>query len=107
MTPCLRCSHVNAPNQKFCGECGAPLHGQAHAKTGYTPPHLAKGALSYRFALEGERKLVTVMFCDIANSTQIAARIGAEAMHERLNRFFELTLAKVHRIHRRTSGSGR
>ena len=97
MTQCRRCSHVNAPNQKFCGECGAPLHGQAHAKTGYTPPHLAQGALSYRFALEGERKLVTVMFCDIANSTQIAARIGAEAMHQRLNRFFELTLAKVHR----------
>jgi class 3 adenylate cyclase/tetratricopeptide (TPR) repeat protein len=97
MTHCFRCGQVNAPNQKFCGECGVPLHGQARPEAGYTPPHLARGALSYRFALEGERKLVTVMFCDIANSTEIAARVGAEAMHQRLNRFFELTLAKVHR----------
>src|SRR6185503_8689230 len=49
------------------------------------------------FALEGERKLVTVMFCDIANSTPIAERVGAEAMHGLLNRFFELALAEVHR----------
>ena len=37
------------------------------------------------------------MFCDIANSTQLAARVGAEAMHALLNRFFELALAEVHR----------
>jgi class 3 adenylate cyclase/tetratricopeptide (TPR) repeat protein len=49
-----------------------------------------------RSALEGERKLVTVMFCDIANSTQLAARVGAEAMHALLNRFLELALAEVH-----------
>jgi class 3 adenylate cyclase/tetratricopeptide (TPR) repeat protein len=50
-----------------------------------------------RSALEGERKLVTVLFCDITNSTPLAARLGAEAMHTLLNRFFELALAEVHR----------
>ena len=63
----------------------------------YTPPHLADKILASRFALEGERKLVTVMFCDIANSTPLAASVGAEAMHGLLNRFFELALAEVHR----------
>jgi class 3 adenylate cyclase len=37
------------------------------------------------------------MFCDIANSTPLAARVGAESMHGLLNRFFELALAEVHR----------
>jgi len=35
---------------------------------------------------------VTVLFCDIANSTPLAARLGPEVMHTLLNRFFELAL---------------
>ncbi len=51
-----------------------------------------------RSALEGERKQVTVLFCDMANSTELAKRIGAEAMHGLLNVFFELAGAEVHRL---------
>jgi class 3 adenylate cyclase/tetratricopeptide (TPR) repeat protein len=103
MIRCIRCAHDNPVAHKFCGECGTPLQRQAASNaaespsSAYTPPHLARGALSCRFALEGERKLVTVMFCDIANSTPLAARLGAEAMHGLLNRFFERALAEVHR----------
>jgi class 3 adenylate cyclase/predicted ATPase len=63
----------------------------------YTPPHLAEKILTSRSALEGERKQVTVLFCDLANSTAIAERIGPENMHTLLNRFFELALEEVHR----------
>jgi class 3 adenylate cyclase/tetratricopeptide (TPR) repeat protein len=63
----------------------------------YTPQHLAEKILITRSALEGERKQVTVLFCDLANSTTIAERIGPEAMHTLLNRFFELALDEVHR----------
>ena len=103
MIHCPSCSHMNPVAQKFCGECGARLLAAvdldpANAPApSYTPPHLARDLLTSRFALEGERKLVTVMFCDIANSTPLAARVGAEAMHGLLNRFFELALAEVHR----------
>jgi class 3 adenylate cyclase/tetratricopeptide (TPR) repeat protein len=47
--------------------------------------------------LEGERKQVTVFFCDIANSTPLAERLGPETMHRLLNQFFELALDEVHR----------
>ena len=50
-----------------------------------------------RVALEGERKLVTVLFCDVVGSTGLAERLGPEAMHGLLSRFFELALAEVHR----------
>ncbi|HLC40552.1 MAG TPA: adenylate/guanylate cyclase domain-containing protein, partial [Methylomirabilota bacterium] len=45
----------------------------------------------------GERKMVTVLFCDLQGSTPLAERIGPERMHDLLNRFFELALAAVHR----------
>ena len=63
----------------------------------YTPKHLAEKILTSRSALEGERKQVSVLFCDLANSTPIAERIGPEAMHTLLNRFFEVSLNAVHR----------
>jgi class 3 adenylate cyclase len=96
---CPSCLQDNLESQKFCGECGARLNPAPELphSASYTPPHLADRILTSRSALEGERKLVTVLFCDIANSTQLAARVGADAMHVLLNRFFELALAEVHR----------
>jgi class 3 adenylate cyclase len=63
----------------------------------YTPKHLAEKILTSRSALEGERKQVTVLFCDLASSTATAEKIGPEAMHTLLNRFFALALDAVHR----------
>ncbi len=62
----------------------------------YTPRHLAQRILTTRSTLEGEHKRVTVLFCDIVNSTALAARLGEERMYELLNRFFEHALEEVH-----------
>ena len=62
----------------------------------YTPPHLAERILKTRSALEGERKQVTVIFCDIVGSTALAEAVGPEAMHALLNEFFEVVLDIVH-----------
>jgi hypothetical protein len=51
-----------------------PAQVQDRAPLSYTPKHLADKILTTRSALEGERKQVTVLFCDIANSTPLAAR---------------------------------
>jgi hypothetical protein len=75
----------------------APAPDPARDPLSYTPKHLAEKILTSRSALEGERKQVTVLFCDLANSTPIAERIGPEAMHTLFNRFFELSLNEVHR----------
>ena len=62
----------------------------------YTPPHLAEKILRSRAALQGERKQVTVLFCDLANSTGMAEQLGAETMHDFLNQFFKHALNAVH-----------
>lgn len=98
---CLACGFVMPAAQKFCGECGVRLDvvlpDTAVPDRSYTPPHLAQKILLTRSALEGERKLVTVLFCDIAESTPLSDRIGPDRMHKVLNAFFEVTLAEVHR----------
>ena len=60
----------------------------------YSQTHLAEQAATARGAIEGERKQATVLFCDIANLTALAERIGAEAMHALLNKFFEFALGE-------------
>ena len=61
------------------------------------PRHIAEQILTSASAIEGERKQVSVLFCDLVESTALAARLGPEAMHALLNRFFELALDEVHR----------
>jgi class 3 adenylate cyclase len=85
-------SRVRAP----CGAV-ATSQGRFTAPESYTPRHLAEKILTSKSALEGERKRVTVLFCDIANSTPLAERLGAEAMHDLLDGFFELALDEIHR----------
>ncbi len=103
---CPSCGQPVVGGKKFCRACGAALELSATSAAGeprfaspgrYTPKHLAEKILTSRSTLEGERKQVTVLFCDIADSTGLAERIGPEAMHALLNRFFDLALAEVHR----------
>ncbi len=120
---CPQCGTENPPGFRFCGECGRALGAaepvpqpapspkplvlaaeQAERPSAppegprsYTPAHLAEKILQSRAALEGERKQVTVLFCDLVNSTALADRLGPEIMHLLLNQFFELALAEVHR----------
>jgi hypothetical protein len=75
----------------------APATVREREPLSYTPRHLAEKILTSRSVLEGERKQVTVLFCDLANSTALAERLGPEAMHTLLNQFFELALGEVHR----------
>jgi len=58
-----------------------PMPTQERVPLAYTPRHLAEKILTSRAALAGERKQVTVLFCDLANSTALAERLGPEAMH--------------------------
>ncbi len=102
---CPACGQANLAANRFCDGCGAalkpaeaPKAAETPSPRAYTPAHLAQKILTSRSALEGERKQVTVLFCDLANSTELAQRLGAEAMHNTLSAFFELALAEVHQV---------
>jgi class 3 adenylate cyclase/tetratricopeptide (TPR) repeat protein len=99
---CAQCGAPLGERASFCGACGAPLAAATPERFSspgaYTPRYLAERILTSRAAIEGERKQVTVLFCDLANSTPLAELVGPEAMHGLLNGFFDLALREVHRF---------
>lgn len=64
----------------------------------YTPKHLAEKILTTRSALEGERRVVTVLFTDTAGFTAFAEKLDPEDVHSIMDRCFELITAAVHRF---------
>src|SRR5262245_47535915 len=86
---CPSCGAGNPPEHRFCGHCGAPLDP-------LPPPHAAEGGVGAPL-LPGEMKQVTVLFCDIVNSTPLTERLGPEAMRDLVHEFLEASLAEVRR----------
>jgi len=101
---CPHCGHLLPPTARFCNGCGHDLHNShpsnpfdaSHPRS-YTPPFLADKILTSRSALEGERKLVTVLFADVAHYTGIASRLGPERVHQVLNGCFKILLDEIHK----------
>jgi len=92
---CPVCGAPVLHGNRFCDVCGAPLGAGSALRP--VPRPLADKVRASRGLLEGERKQVTVMFCDIVRSMILAEELGPEAMHTLLNEFFDLALGVVHR----------
>jgi len=121
---CPACRTANPPTNKFCSECGQRLTGAAAAPAAttpaspvaaatpvapaatsarfaspeaYTPRHLAEKILTSKGAIEGERKIVTVMFSDVSGFTAMSEKLDPEDVHAIMDRVFEVILEAVHR----------
>ncbi len=100
---CRSCGGELRPTAKFCDECATPVAVQEVATPradlrAYTPRHLAEKILSGRSALEGERKLVTVLFADVKGSMDLAEQLDPEEWHKILDGFFQILTDGVHRF---------
>ncbi len=99
---CQSCGSELRPAAKFCDECATPvargLGPTLPEPRDYTPKHLADKILTSRSALEGERKLVTVLFADVKSSMELAGELDPEEWHAILDRFFEILTSGVHRF---------
>jgi class 3 adenylate cyclase/tetratricopeptide (TPR) repeat protein len=69
MTVCSACGHELPEGAKFCHECGAPVAPAAPRRE--------------------QRKTVTVLFCDVAGSTELGEAADPEALRAVLARYFE------------------
>jgi class 3 adenylate cyclase/tetratricopeptide (TPR) repeat protein len=68
---CPQCGAENAPAAKFCGDCGAELSPPVQ------PPVPEASPVQLR-EVAGERRHLTVLFCDLVGSTGIAAQLDPE-----------------------------
>ena len=106
---CSNCGFANAPNFKFCGECGndltlspepAPKDLSFDEKLDkiqrYLPKGLTEKILSQRDRIEGERRYVTVMFCDMEGFTSMVEKLGPEEAYSIMDEVYEILIHKVH-----------
>jgi class 3 adenylate cyclase/tetratricopeptide (TPR) repeat protein len=106
---CSKCRHLNPPEGKFCEECGANLTlppVQAPKTLSfdekltkiqkYLPEGLTEKILSQRDRIEGERRHLTVMFCDMQGFTPLSEMLGIEEAYAIMDQVYEILIHKVH-----------
>ena len=113
---CPACGARVEPSWGFCPECGraqgpaAPVAAERASVANTARPaddpdvrlarHIPE-TLASRIrssgAIAGERKRVTVFFCDLVGSTAIAESLDPEVYRELLDRYLELVFAEIYR----------
>jgi len=101
---CPKCGRSNPTSKKFCDKCGHSL-GESKAALPvdytqpqtYTPKFLADKILTARSSIEGERKLVTVLFTDVAGYTSMSEKLDPEEVHQIMDGCFKLLMDEIHR----------
>jgi class 3 adenylate cyclase/tetratricopeptide (TPR) repeat protein/energy-coupling factor transporter ATP-binding protein EcfA2 len=101
---CPECGKVNPFGSKFCNQCGYDLRKPKETTPvdydqpqSYTPKFLADKILTTRSSIEGERKLVTVLFADVANYTSISEKLDPEEVHQIMDGCFKILMNEIHR----------
>jgi len=62
----------------------------------YMPQGLTEKILAQKSKIEGERKQVTVMFCDMVGYTALSEEIGPEDAYSIMDQVYEILIYKVH-----------
>jgi class 3 adenylate cyclase/tetratricopeptide (TPR) repeat protein len=73
---CASCGAENREGARFCDSCGAALAAKPTRE---------------------QRKVVTVLFCDVAGSTALSERLDPEAMRAVMSRYFDVARAAIER----------
>ncbi len=116
---CTACGTENAPERRFCADCGAglaiacaSLHAanEARRDSAASAVHLSTGRQSRRASPRpaspwpaGERRQLTLLFCDLCQSTALSDRLDPEDMREVLEAYRQRCAAALDplRRHRR------
>ncbi len=105
---CPKCKVENPEGARYCNQCGAFLDSEdlqmalpqsfeeKIAKIQrYLPQGLTTKILNQRERIEGERKHVTVMFCDMAGFMPLVERLGPEAAYMIIDEVYEIMIQHV------------
>ncbi len=79
---CRQCGRANSFRQAYCDHCGASL--------ALLPPPISTSA-------PGERRHLTVMFCDLVGSTPLGERLDPEELHDVIRTYQEAAARAIER----------
>jgi class 3 adenylate cyclase/tetratricopeptide (TPR) repeat protein len=100
----------NREEARFCDSCGQNISIIRSEKTSstisyadqlsrikkYLPRGLAEKVLAQRDKIEGERKQVTVLFCDMKGFTPLSEKLGPDTMYDVMDQVYEILMRQVH-----------
>jgi ribosomal protein L40E len=90
---CAKCGSGNPPGASFCGDCGATLFQPTAAPPSSQP--LGVERVESRKVPEGERRQLTVMFCDVIGSTPLSERLDPEELRELMRSYQEVCVRAI------------
>ncbi len=91
--PCPRCGADLPATAKFCPECGAPA---AQGESVPRPP--ARPSPDSDVTFPGERRQLTVLFCDLVGSTPLSQQLDAEEWRDVLAQYQQAASRAVTRF---------
>jgi class 3 adenylate cyclase/tetratricopeptide (TPR) repeat protein len=107
---CPSCRFESPEEMRFCGNCGRALNDPAEQSPQrltleeklnriqpYIPKSLTKRILAQKDKIEGERRQVTILFCDMAGFTSLTEKLGPEETFVLMDRVFGVLIHKIHR----------
>ena len=65
----------------------------------YLPEGIIEKILNQKYKIEGERKQVTVMFCDMEGFTYLVDKLGPEAAYQIMDQVYEILIHNVHNFY--------
>jgi class 3 adenylate cyclase/tetratricopeptide (TPR) repeat protein len=97
---CPKCGSENPLEARFCGDCGAALSQPAAAPhtTGGAPAPIIFEDGQPREISEGERRHLTVLFCDLVGSTEIASHLDPEQWREIVGEYHSAAAQAIERF---------
>jgi len=96
---CTSCGAANEPGEKFCGGCGAQLQGvKGFGVTGLRDPNLTPNPLTPNPLPAGERRQLTVLFCDLVGSTPLSQQLDAEEWRDVIAQYQQAASGTVTRF---------
>ena len=106
---CPECSTSNPIQYRFCSECGYGLAVSPEATSEdlsfmeklettqqCLPGGLTEKVLAQKAEIEGQRKQVTVMLCDVEGYSSIRARLGSDKVYPIMDKVFDVLVRDVH-----------
>src|SRR4051812_23867290 len=87
---CTTCSNPLAAGAKFCSECGTPAGAATATVSPSSAPYVPAGPVA-------ERRVCSVLFCDLVGFTPLSESRDPEEVRELLSRYFELARTLIGR----------
>jgi class 3 adenylate cyclase/tetratricopeptide (TPR) repeat protein len=78
---CSKCGFDNPARAKFCSNCATPLIAKSTMAPSVSDTGSSVRTSGYATPPDGERRHVTVLFCDLVDSTAISAHLDPEQWH--------------------------